>query len=127
MKVEFWSSQEHGAELLIPASEFVKAKKSAEEFQSLACASEAFSAILGFDYSISEREYELVTKKLDKGGTVILFFAEEGGAVLEISDSNHHVERITVDGRLAAHLNPKTIDKAIDKIKARYEKEAKRK
>lgn len=123
MKVEFWSSPENGAELLIPASEFVKAKKSAAEFQSLAHASEAFSAILGFDYSISEREYALVNKRLDKGGTVILFFTEEGRAVLEISDSNNHVERITLNETALGHFDPN----AINKIKARHEREAKRK
>ena len=123
MKVEFWSSPENRAELLITASEFMKAKKNAKEFQSLTHASEAFSAILGFDYSISEKEYELVTQKLDKGGTVILYFMEEVGAVLEISDSNYHVERIATGGHANPHYNPN----AIDKIKARHEQGVKRK
>lgn len=123
MKVEFWSSPERGAELLISASEFMKAQKSDEEFRSLAHATEAFAMLLGFDYSISDREYELSTLKLEKGGTVILSFTTNGSALLEVSSSNHHTEQIAIDGSIIGHFNPG----AIERINERHEKEAKRK
>lgn len=123
MNVEFWSSPEGRAELLISASEFVKAQKSEEEFQSLVCATEAFAMLLGYNYSISDREYEHTIQKLKRDGTVILSITAEGSALLEVSGSNHHIERIAIDGRIIGHFNPK----AIEKIRARNEKEAKRK
>lgn len=123
MKVEFWSSPEGGAELLIPASEFAKAQKGHQEFLSLVHATEAFAMLLGFDYSISEREYEVVTKKLKKGDTVILSFREAGGALFEVSSADYHIEEISLGGRIVGHVDPS----AIERIRARHEKEAKRK
>ena len=53
MKVEFLESDVLGAELLISAAEFVKAKNSGVEYDSLTHATSAFAGLLGFNYQIT--------------------------------------------------------------------------
>lgn len=76
MKVEFLDNDVLGAELLISASEFVKAKNNEREYDSLVHATAAFANLLGLDYQISEDEFDAVIARLDKTGAVIFTIGE---------------------------------------------------
>lgn len=71
MKVEFLVDELNGTELVVSASEFLKAKDDDLEFQSLEYATEAFCNLFCISGSISREEYNLVVKYLKRGSAVI--------------------------------------------------------
>lgn len=70
MKVEF-IEQDSGNQLTVPATEFLKADKNAEEYASLAMATDAYSALFGVEYIIPRNDYNAVKSWLGKTDTVI--------------------------------------------------------
>ena len=70
MMVEF-IEQDSGNQLIVSASEFLKADKNSEEYASLAMATDAYSALFGIEYIIPRNEYDAVKSWLGKTGTVI--------------------------------------------------------
>lgn len=74
MRVEFLVNTEigDGRQIFIDASEFFKAKKDEDEFNSFASATEAFFAFYGANDYINRDEYEKIAKALSKNGAVII-------------------------------------------------------
>jgi len=74
MKVEFLVNTEigDGRQIFIDASEFFKAQKNEDEFNSFASATEALFAVYGADDFISRDEYDKIAKELSKSGAVII-------------------------------------------------------
>ena len=74
MKVEFLTDEElgDGRQIIISASEFLKADKDDEEFKSLAFATECLFSWYGGDTYLYGREYEAIKKMLNKNGFVII-------------------------------------------------------
>lgn len=70
MKVEF-IEQDAGNQLTVPASEFLKADKNAEEYASLAMATDAYSALFGVEYIIPRADYDAIKSWVGKTDTVI--------------------------------------------------------
>lgn len=110
MKVEFSESDVLGPELIVSASEFVKAKKTVQEFDSLVHATKVFWYFFGIDYEITEEEYDAVSSWLDKSDFVIFAIGEDyrrrdqwceiyvshNGQLTRIMDSedgNYHLKR----------------------------------
>lgn len=79
MRVEFLTNAEinDGRQIFIEASEFMKAKKDDEEFDSFAFATHALFSFYGKDDFIDRNEYEKILDLLDKNGTVIITVVEE--------------------------------------------------
>ena len=79
MKVEFLVNSDivGGRQIFIAASEFNKAAKDEEEFNSFAFATHAFFSFYGLDSFISRSEYDYIQKFLDKNGAVIITAIEE--------------------------------------------------
>ena len=79
MKVEFLVNTDigDGRQLFITASEFNKAVKDKEEFNSFAFATEVFFSYYGSDRLIYRAEYDYIQKFLDKNGAVIITAVEE--------------------------------------------------
>ena len=79
MKVEFLINTEinDGRQIFIEASEFIKAQKDDEEFDSFAFATHAFFLFYGSDDFIGRDEYEKILRVLDKNGAVIITVVEE--------------------------------------------------
>ena len=79
MKVEFLIDTEinDGRQIFIEASEFMKAKKDDEEFDSFAFATHALFSFYGEDDFIDRNEYEKILDLLDKNGAVIITVIEE--------------------------------------------------
>ena len=67
MKVEFLTDTEinDGRQIFIEASEFMKAKKDDEEFDSFAFATHALFSFYGKDDFIDRNEYEKILELLD--------------------------------------------------------------
>lgn len=80
MKVEFLVNTEinDGRQLFINDTEFKKAIKDEDEFNSFAFATHCLFSFYGVDDFIKRDEYEKISKELDKGGAVIITIAEEG-------------------------------------------------
>ena len=79
MKVEFLVNTDigDGRQIFITASEFNKAAKDEEEFNSFAFATDAFFSYYGTDRFIDRAEYDYIQKFLDKNGAVIITAVEE--------------------------------------------------
>lgn len=79
MKVEFLVNQDinDGRQLFIQESEFKKAQKDEEEFNSFAFATECLFSFYGCDDFIKRGEYEIILKHLEKNGAVIVTIVEE--------------------------------------------------
>lgn len=79
MRVEFLTNAEinDGRQIFIEASEFMKAKKDEEEFNSFAFATHALFSFYGSDDFIHRDEYEKILQMLDKNGVVIVTVVEE--------------------------------------------------
>lgn len=79
MRVEFLTNAEinDGRQIFIEASEFMKAKKDDEEFDSFAFATHALFSFYGKDDFIDRNEYEKILDLLDKNGAVIITVVEE--------------------------------------------------
>lgn len=79
MKVEFLTDTEinDGRQIFVEASEFVKAKKDDEEFNSFAFATHALFSFYGRDDFIHRDEYEKILQILDENGAVIITVVEE--------------------------------------------------
>lgn len=79
MKVEFLTDAEinDGRQIFIEASEFMKAKKDDEQFNSFAFATNALFSFYGRDDFIRRDEYEKILQTLDKNGAVIITVIEE--------------------------------------------------
>lgn len=79
MRVEFLTNTEinDGRQIFIEASEFMKAKKDDEEFNSFAFATHALFSFYGRDDFIDRNEYEKILQMLDKNGAVIITVVEE--------------------------------------------------
>jgi len=127
MKVEFLDNDVIGAELLISASEFVKAKNNEREYDSLVHATAAFANLLGLDYQISEDEFNAVIARLDKTGAVIFTIGESQYPTrrwCEICVSNNNqLEKIAYEDEDGYHLKKycKYNPKAMADIKKKYE------
>ena len=70
MKVEFRDSQEYGPNLYIEGKEFVKARKNADEFDSMVHAIDAFCGWFGIHFAFSNKDYKMVEGKLQSHGAV---------------------------------------------------------
>lgn len=79
MKVEFLVNQDinDGRQLFIQESEFKKAHKDEEEFNSFAFATQCLFSLYGCDDFIKIDEYEIILKHLEKNGVVIITIVEE--------------------------------------------------
>ena len=79
MRVEFLTNAEinDGRQIFIEASEFMKAKKDDEEFDSFAFATHALFSFYGKDDFIDRNGYEKILDLLDKNGAVIITVVEE--------------------------------------------------
>ena len=79
MRVEFLINTEinDGRQIFIEASEFMKAKKDDEEFNSFAFATHALFSFYGRDNFIDRNQYEKILQMLDKNGAVIITVVEE--------------------------------------------------
>lgn len=79
MRVEFLTNAEinDGRQIFIEASEFMKAKKDDEEFDSFAFATHALFSFYGKDDFIDRNKYEKILDLLDKNGAVIITVVEE--------------------------------------------------
>ncbi len=79
MRVEFLTNAEmnDGRQIFIEATEFMKAKKDEEEFNSFAFATHALFSFYGSDDFIDRNEYEKILNMLDKNGAVIITIVEE--------------------------------------------------
>lgn len=79
MRVGFLTNAEinDGRQIFIEASEFMKAKKDDEEFDSFAFATHALFSFYGKDDFIDRNEYEKILDLLDKNGAVIITVVEE--------------------------------------------------
>ena len=79
MNVEFLvnTSINDGRQLFIKASEFLKADKDEEEFNSFAFATHALFCFYGVNDFITRDVYERIKKELDKNGAVIITMVEE--------------------------------------------------
>ena len=133
MKVEFLESDVLGAELLISAAEFVKAKNSGVEYDSLTHATSAFAGLLGLDYQISEEEYKAVCDRLDKTGTVIFTIGESQypsrrWCEICVSNGNGQLEKVVYEDNGGYHIKKvgKYVPKAMARIRKRHEAEEKR-
>lgn len=80
MKVEFLVNTEinDGRQIFIQESEFKKANKDEDEFNSFAYATHCFFSYYGIDDFIRRDEYEAILVALEKGGAVIISMAEVG-------------------------------------------------
>ncbi len=78
MKVEFLVNTDigDGRQIFITASEFNKAAKDEEEFNSFAFATDVFFSYYGSDRFIDRAEYDYIRKFLDKSGAVIITAVE---------------------------------------------------
>ena len=133
MKVEFLESDVLGAELLISAAEFVKAKNSGVEYDSLTHATSAFAGLLGLDYQISEEEYKAVCDRLDKTGTVIFTIGESQypsrrWCEICVSNGSGQLEKVVYEDDGGYHIKRvgKYDPKAMARIRKRYEAEENR-
>lgn len=128
MKVEFLDNDVLGVELLISASEFVKAKNNEREYDSLIHATAAFANLLGLDYQISEDEFDAVIARLDKIGAVIFTIGESQYPTrrwCEICVSNNNqLEKIAYEDEDGYQLKKycKYNPKAMADIRKKYEK-----
>ena len=79
MKVEFLVNMDigDGRQIFIPATEFNKAEKNEEEFNSFAFATHAFFAFYGIDRIIYRNEYDYIKENLTNNGAVIITVVEE--------------------------------------------------
>lgn len=79
MRVEFLVNTEigDGRQIFIDATEFFKAQKDDDEFNSFASATEAFFAFYGANDFIHHDEYEKIAKALSKNGAVIITLSED--------------------------------------------------
>lgn len=79
MKVEFLTNTElnDGRQIFIEASEFMKAEKDDEEFNSFAFATHALFSFYERDDFIHRDEYEKILQMLDKNGAVIITVVEK--------------------------------------------------
>lgn len=79
MKVEFLTDTEinDGRQIFVEVSEFMKAKKDDEEFNSFAFATHALFSFYGRDDFIHRDEYEKILQMLDNNGAVIITVVEE--------------------------------------------------
>lgn len=75
MMVEF-IEQDSGNQLIVSASEFLKADKNREEYASLAMATDAYSALFGIKYVIYREDYDAIKSWLEKTDTVIFQVCE---------------------------------------------------
>jgi hypothetical protein len=132
MKVEFIYSDVLGHQLFVAAPDFLKAVKNRDEYGSLARATEAFANLSGIEYFITEDEYDVVTKQLDKSGAVIFAIAEEryptrSWVEIYVSNNNqlHRVmfDKLNIGKRqIKVRYNPD----AVDTIRKRHEAEGKK-
>lgn len=78
MKVEFLVNQEigDGCQIFIEASEFRKAAKDEEEFNSFAFATESFFKSYDMERYIDHAEYDFILTFLSKTGAVIITVEE---------------------------------------------------
>lgn len=79
MKIEFLVNQDinDGRQLFIQESEFKKAQKDEDEFNSFAFATHCLFSYYGCDDFIKRDEYEIILKYLEKNGAVIITIVEE--------------------------------------------------
>ena len=79
MRVEFLTNTEinDGRQIFIEASEFIKAKKDDEDFNSFAFATHALFSFYSRDDFIQRHAYERVLEMLGKNGAVIITVIEE--------------------------------------------------
>lgn len=75
MMVEF-IEQDTGNQLIVTASEFLKADKDQDEYASLAMATDAYSALFGIRYIIHRDEYDAVKSWLRKNDIVVFQVCE---------------------------------------------------
>lgn len=75
MKVEFLvnTALGDGRQIFISASEFIKAEKNEDEYNSFAFATEAFFSMYGSESFFVDRDhYDVIRQNLDKAGAVII-------------------------------------------------------
>lgn len=79
MKVEFLVNEDinDGRQIFIQESEFKKAQKDEEEFNSFAFATHCLFSFYGGDDIITKEEYEIILKHIEKNGAVIITIVEE--------------------------------------------------
>lgn len=71
MKVEFWTNESNGLELLIKGSEFFKAQNDEKEFESLQDALTGYCHHFCFDYKFSRENFAVVLSLVRKGDIIV--------------------------------------------------------
>ena len=123
MKVEFLDSELLGPELFVSATDFLKAKNSVNEFDSLVHATQAFAGLFGIEYEINEKEYNAVADALEKSGAAIFTIGTRkylDRRWIEISVSNNNrLSRVVYQDEDGYHciIRGKFNPKAVESIK----------
>lgn len=116
-----------GPELFVSAVDFLKAKNSDIEFDSLIHATQAFAGLFGIEYEISEKEYNVVATALEKNGIAIFTVGTSkypDRRWIEISVSNkNQLNRVVYEDEDGYHcaIRGKFNQKAVAIIKKRNE------
>lgn len=127
MKVEFLDSEFLGPELFVSAADFLKAKNSDIEFDSLVHATQAFARLFDIEYEITEKEYNAVVDALEKSGAAIFTVGVRkypDKRWIEISVSNNNqLSRVVYKDEDGYHcvIRGKFNSKAVAAIKKRNE------
>ena len=128
MKVEFLDSNVLGPNLVIAYVDYIKARASTREFDSLVHALSGFAALWGLDIELSRGEYDRIDEALGKSGSVIFGVdADEGeeavGLIAYIANGSQ-IEKfleLYADGK--TRIFAKYDSSAIGRIVKRHETE----